>query len=125
MSKGSGGGGRPGRSGGGSTNGDAGQPGEVVREANMANRGSPTTWSKDEIVDKLVEQGHQQFLKNVDRTKLKQTIKEEFSRETDKKLYHELNAASSNPNYKAAVKEFDKISSKLRLEHYMNPKKIW
>jgi hypothetical protein len=38
MSKGAGGGGRPGRSGGGgSTNGDAGQPGEVVREANKAN----------------------------------------------------------------------------------------
>jgi hypothetical protein len=37
MSKGSGGGGRPGRSGGGGSPADAGQPGEVVREANKAN----------------------------------------------------------------------------------------
>ena len=37
MAKGSGGGGKSGRSGGGSTNGDAGQPGEVVRASNQFN----------------------------------------------------------------------------------------
>jgi hypothetical protein len=37
MSKGSGGGGRPGRSGGGGSPADAGQPGEVMGEANKAN----------------------------------------------------------------------------------------
>lgn len=37
MCGGSGGGEKSGRTGGGSTNGDAGQPGEVVREANKAN----------------------------------------------------------------------------------------
>jgi hypothetical protein len=107
MSGGSGGGGNGGRTGGGGG-------------------GSPATYTTDQIVSKLMEQGHQEFLQKADRSTMKNPITEQFSREKDKQLYFEMKEArNSNPNYKAATEKFDKMRSSLRMEPYTSKTKIW
>ena len=110
MPKGSGGGGNGGRSGGGGGGGG----------------GSPATYTTDQIVGKLMEQGHQEFLQKVDRATMKNPITEQFSRKKDKQLYFEMKEVrNSNPNWKAANEKFNKMRSSLRMESYTSKTKIW